>query len=90
MVAWRSKDLNQPFEFLGKAITPRSDEEDDWDNHRIQDPDIAYIPELKGHVMTCNMNIGIVSENRNITKSKRNAVLSHLPNNPIEASDRQT
>ena len=55
VVAWRSKDINAPFEYLGKAITPRSDEVDDWDNHRIQDPDIAYIPELGGHVMTCNM-----------------------------------
>ena len=55
VVAWRSKDINEPFEYVGKAITPRSDEVDDWDNHRIQDPDIAYIPELGGHVMTCNM-----------------------------------
>lgn len=55
VVAWRSVNLNQPFEFLGKAITPRSDESDDWDNHRIQDPDIAFIPELGGYVMTCNM-----------------------------------
>jgi len=37
------------------AISPRSDEEDDWDNYRIQDADIAYIPELKRYVMTCNM-----------------------------------
>lgn len=55
VVAWRSKDLNKPFEYLGKAITPRSDEVDDWDNYRIQDPDIAYIPELGRYVMTCNM-----------------------------------
>jgi len=55
VVAWRSSDLNQPFEFLGKAITPRSDEVDDWDNHRIQDPDIGYISELGGYVITCNM-----------------------------------
>jgi hypothetical protein len=55
VVAWRSKDLYEPFEYLGKAITPRSDEVDDWDNHRIQDPDIAYIPGLDRYVMTCNM-----------------------------------
>ena len=55
MTAWRSPDLYQPFEFLGKAITPRSDGVDDWDNFRIQDPDIGYIPELGGYVMTCNM-----------------------------------
>lgn len=55
VVAWRSKDLNEPFEYLGEAITPRSDEIDDWDNHRIQDPDIGFIPELGRYVMTCNM-----------------------------------
>jgi hypothetical protein len=55
VVAWRSKDINAPFEYVGKAITPRRGEVDDWDNYRIQDPDIAYIPELGGYVMTCNM-----------------------------------
>ncbi|MCP4645526.1 MAG: hypothetical protein GY851_34095 [bacterium] len=55
VVAWRSTDINEPFEYLGKAITPRSDEVDDWDNYRIQDPDIGYIPELNRYVMTCNM-----------------------------------
>ena len=55
VTAWRSKSLMEPFEFLGLAITPRSNEVDDWDNHRIQDADIAYIPELKRYVMTCNM-----------------------------------
>lgn len=55
VVAWRSRELTQPFEYLGKAITPRSNEVDDWDNCRIQDPDIGYIPELDRYVMTCNM-----------------------------------
>jgi hypothetical protein len=55
VVAWKSKDINQPFEYVGKAITPRSDEVDDWDNYRIQDPDIAYIPELGRYVITANM-----------------------------------
>jgi len=55
VVAWRSKNINTPFEYVGKAITPRSDEVDDWDNHRIQDPDIAYIPELGRYVITANM-----------------------------------
>ncbi|MEK9773958.1 MAG: hypothetical protein VW576_10395 [Opitutae bacterium] len=55
VVAWKSKDINQPFEYVGKAITPRSEEVDDWDNHRIQDPDIAYIPELSRYVITANM-----------------------------------
>ena len=55
VVAWKSKDINQPFEYVGKAITPRSDEVDDWDNYRIQDPDIAFIPELGRYVITANM-----------------------------------
>ncbi len=55
IVAWRSRSLDQPFEYLGKAITPRRDQTDDWDNYRIQDGDIAYAPELGRYVMTCNM-----------------------------------
>lgn len=55
VIGWRSDDLYQPFVYLGKALTPRSDETDDWDNYRIQDADIAYIPELSRYVMTCNM-----------------------------------
>ena len=41
--------------YLGVAFAPRSDAVDDWDNHRVQDADIAYIPEMKRFVMTCNM-----------------------------------
>mgnify|MGYP001163963215 FL=1 len=55
VTAWRSKSLMEPFEYLGLAITPRSNELDDWDNYRIQDADIAFIPELNRYVMTCNM-----------------------------------
>lgn len=55
VVAWKSPDLNQPFEYVGKAITPRSDDVDDWDNYRIQDPDIGYVPELGRYVMFCNV-----------------------------------
>ncbi len=55
VTAWRSKSLSEPFEYLGKAITPRSEEVDDWDNYRIQDADIAFIPDLNRFVMTCNM-----------------------------------
>jgi len=55
VVAWKSSDLNQPFEYLGKAAMPRSKEKDDWDNHRVQDAEIAYVAELGGFVMFCNM-----------------------------------
>lgn len=55
VVAWKTSDLNQPFEYLGKAAVPRSKEKDDWDNYRIQDADIVYAAELGGYVMFCNM-----------------------------------
>jgi hypothetical protein len=55
VTAWSSTDINQPFEYLGVAMAPRSDETDDWDNYRIQDADIQYIPELKRFIMVCNM-----------------------------------
>ncbi|MEM9280707.1 MAG: hypothetical protein AAGA96_02680 [Verrucomicrobiota bacterium] len=55
ITAWRSDHILEPFEYLGEAITPRSGEVDDWDNYRVQDGDIAYIPELGRYVMSCNM-----------------------------------
>lgn len=55
VIAWQSPDLNTPFEYRGVALAPRSDETDDWDNYRIQDADIGYIPELKRYVLTVNM-----------------------------------
>ena len=33
----------------------RLSETDDWDNYRIQDADIAYIPDLSRYVMVWNM-----------------------------------
>ena len=55
VTAWQSTDINQPFEYLGIALEARSGETDDWDNHRIQDADILYVPELKRFIMVCNM-----------------------------------
>ncbi len=55
VVSWRSPSLYKPFEYVGQALVPRRDEVDDWDNYRIQDADIAYIPALHRYVMTCNM-----------------------------------
>jgi len=55
VIAWKSKNLQQAFEYMGVVLAPRSGETDDWDNHRIQDAEIAYIPEMKRFVMTCNM-----------------------------------
>ncbi len=55
VTAWRSSSLDSPFEYLGKAMQPRSGQTNDWDNYRVQDPDIGYVPELSRYVMTCNM-----------------------------------
>ena len=55
VIAWKSPDLYTPFEYMGVALKPRSNEVDDWDNYRIQDADIGYVPELRRFVMTCNM-----------------------------------
>jgi len=55
IIAWKSPSLNQRFEYLGVTMKPRLKETDDWDNYRVQDPDIAYIPELNRFVIVCNM-----------------------------------
>lgn len=55
VIAWKSESLYAPFAYMGVAAAPRSDEEDDWDNYRIQDADVAYAPELGRYVMVCNM-----------------------------------
>ena len=55
VAAWRSSSLNTPFTYLGIAAAPRSDQTDDWDNYRVQDCDILYVPELSRYIMTCNM-----------------------------------
>jgi hypothetical protein len=55
VIGWRSSSLDEPFEYLGKAIVPRSDQTDDWDNHRIQDAEIGYVHEMSRYVMLCNM-----------------------------------
>lgn len=55
VVAWKTESLNEPFTYLGVALAPRSDRTGDWDNHRVQDADIAYIPELGRLIMVCNM-----------------------------------
>ena len=55
VIGWKSDDINEPFRYTGKVLKPRSDQTDDWDNHRIQDADIGYIPQLSRYVMVCNM-----------------------------------
>ena len=55
IVAWKTDDIMKPFELIGVAIKPRSERTQDWDNYRIQDGDLEYIPELGKFVMTCNM-----------------------------------
>lgn len=55
IIAWTSKDINTPFQFLDVVIEPRSDQTKDWDNHRIQDGDIVFVPEKSLYAMFCNM-----------------------------------
>lgn len=55
MTAWGSNDLNGSFTYLGQPMRPRSDETKHWDNYRVQDPDIAYVPDLSRYVIVCNM-----------------------------------
>jgi hypothetical protein len=55
VIAWKSPDINGPYEYMGVALEPRPNEIDDWDNYRIQDADIGYIPELERYVLTVNM-----------------------------------
>ena len=55
ITAWKSKSLYEKFEYLGVAISPRETESDDWDNYRIQDGDIIYVPEISKYIMVCNM-----------------------------------
>jgi len=55
IIVWKSPSLDQPFEYIGVAMQARVGESDNWDNYRVQDADIAYIPELKRFVAVCNM-----------------------------------
>ncbi len=55
VIAWQSSNLYSKFEYIDVAIAPRSDQVDDWDNYRVQDCDIAFVPELSRSIMTCNM-----------------------------------
>jgi hypothetical protein len=55
IITWKSESLNDKFEYLGVAATARLNETDDWDNYRVQDPDVIYVPELQRYVMVCNM-----------------------------------
>lgn len=55
VVAWKSSDINSPFEYQGIAAAPRYDRQEHWDNYRVHDCDIQYIPELSRYVMACNM-----------------------------------
>lgn len=55
IVAWKSTSLFSRFQKSGVAIEARSKATNNWDNHRVQDGDIAFIPELSSYVMVCNM-----------------------------------
>jgi hypothetical protein len=54
VIAWKTAALDEPFEYLGVAAAPRSGTRD-WDNHRVQDAEVAYVPEIERYVMFVNM-----------------------------------
>lgn len=55
IMAWKSSSLYNKFEMLGISMEARSDQTKNWDNERVQDGDVAYIPEIDEYVMICNM-----------------------------------
>lgn len=55
IAAWKTNDLQKSFEFLKVVIEPRSEDVEDWDNYRIQDGDVEFIPEIGKYVMMVNM-----------------------------------
>jgi hypothetical protein len=55
ITAWKSDSLDNDFQYVGIAAAPRSGETDDWDNHRVQDAEVEFIPELNRYVMFANM-----------------------------------
>jgi len=55
IACWTSDSLDGSFEYAETAIEPRRNGRDDWDNYRIQDGDVQYVPELNRYVMAVNM-----------------------------------
>ena len=55
IVGWQADNIGGPYEYIGKVIQPRENKTKHWDNYRVQDGDIAYIPDLNRYVMIANM-----------------------------------
>ncbi len=55
ITGWRSDAISGPYDYMGQLMLPRWDKTEHWDNHRVQDPDIAYIPDLNRFAIVCNM-----------------------------------
>ncbi len=55
VAVWKSSDINTPFAYIGIAVAPRSNQTANWDNYRVQDCDILYVPELSRYILICNM-----------------------------------
>jgi len=55
IIGWRADRIGGPHEYIGKVIEPHDKQTENWDNHRIPDGDIAYIPSLNRYVMIANM-----------------------------------
>ena len=55
VTAWKSDSLANEFQYVGVAVAPREGATDDWDNYRIQDNEVEFIPEINRYVMFANM-----------------------------------
>jgi len=55
IMGWKSSDINEPFKFIGILMKPRFQQTAHWDNYRVQDPDIAFVPDLSRYVIVCNL-----------------------------------
>ena len=53
IIEWTAQSLDGPWEYRGVAVAPR-DGEQHWDNHRVQDPEVAFIAEMDRFVLLCN------------------------------------
>jgi hypothetical protein len=52
--SWTSTYLSSPFTYEQVAVKPRTHDASLWDNYRVQDADVEFIPELNQYVMVCN------------------------------------
>ena len=55
VITWRTKNIFEPFEYVGLAVAPRTNDANNPDFYRVQDCDIIFAPEEGRYVMMCNV-----------------------------------